>query len=455
MTIRDRLTLRFTALVSSILLLAFVSIYAFCWYFITADFYHRLERKAITAGDMIIRHRLDADLVQRLGRMRRDQLPKQKILVFDEEDSLLFSTQERYHRPVSAAVLASIRGSTRKSLRQEGYSLSGIRYATDEGPFVVVATAENSYGDAFLWWLFVSLTTLFVVITGITALAGRIFAGDALEPMQRIDQRLGQIFPARQDERLPVRAETDEISRLSATINQLLDRVAESFRMQRLFVANVSHELKNPLTQISSQLEVSLLNERDPERYRETIRSVLDDVNELASLTHELLRLSQVQRADRADLLTETVRLDDIVWDIRDEVSALNPRYQVRVELGELPDDPALLAVSGNRALLRTALKNLTENACKFAPDGRAHLRLDYTSAAVQLTLRNAGQPIPEEELPYIFEPFFRSRQAADQVRGYGVGLSLVERIVRLHGGQIGVQSGAETGTLFQVTLRR
>ncbi|WP_332369358.1 hypothetical protein [Spirosoma telluris] len=83
MTIRKRLTLRFTSLVSSIILLAFVSIYAFCWFFISSDFYRRLDRKANTTGDMLIRHRLDAQLIRQLGRIRKDQLPNQNIMVFD------------------------------------------------------------------------------------------------------------------------------------------------------------------------------------------------------------------------------------------------------------------------------------------------------------------------------------------------------------------------------------
>lgn len=295
---------------------------------------------------------------------------------------------------------------------------------------------------------------LFGLIIGITALAGRIFAGDALRPMQQIDQTLSHIFPRNRDERLRVGAENDEISRLSVTINRLLDRVGESFRLQRMFVANVSHELKNPLTQISSQLEVSLLNQRDPEVYKKTIRSVLDDVSELANLTHELLQLSQVSQDDTPGLLTDRVRLDEVAWDIRDEVQAINPQYQVTVELGDLPDDPDQLALPGNKTLLCTALKNLTENACKFSDDGRAVVRVSFDPNRVNIAIQNIGQPLPAADLPFIFEPFYRSRQTAD-VRGYGVGLALVEQIIRLHRGQISVSSQPDGPTVFTIELPR
>lgn len=454
MTIRKRLTLRFTALVSSILLLAFVSIYTFCWYFISSDFYRRLDRKANTIGDMLVRHRLDAGLVQQLSRIRKDQLPSQKIIVYDNRNALILNTNETLPLTISESVIAGIRQNKHQDFQQDGYYLSGIRFMTASGQLIVIASAENTYGNEFLRRLLWFLTSFLFLIIGITAFSGWFFAGDALRPVQRIDQVVNAIFPHNQDERLPVTKETDEVSRLSTTINRLLDRVGESFRLQRMFVANVSHELKNPLTLISSQLEVSLLNQRDPEAYRQTIRSVLEDVGELATLTHELLQLSKVNQADAPSLLTDVVRVDEIVWDIRDQVTGLNPNYAVNIELGTLPDEPDQLTVQGNKILLETALKNLTENACKFSDNGQALIHVDFGQDVVRIQIQNTGQHIPEIDLPYIFEPFYRSRQTAN-VRGYGVGLSLVERIIRLHEGQIGVISAAGQPTVFSVELPR
>lgn len=454
MTIRNRLALRFTGLVASILLLAFVSIYAFCSYFIASDFYRRLERKATTVGEMLIRQRMDARLIQELSRIRKDQLPRQTISVFDSQDSLVFTTTGQVSLSVSKATLATIRQKKRSDFQQNGSYVSGNRIMTASGQYVVVASAVNTYGDAFLRRLFWALIGLFCLVAGLTAFSGWFFAGDALQPMQRIDRIVSDIFPRNRDERLTIGKEDDEISRLSVTINRLLDRVADSFRLQRMFVANVSHELKNPLTQISSQLEVSLLNQRDPEAYRQTIRSVLEDVSELGMLTRELLQLSQVNQDDAAGLLTDTVRLDELIWDIRDEVTAINPRYRVIVELGTLPDDPDQLTVQGNRTLLYTALKNLTENACKFSDDGQANMRVQFYEEQVRISVQNRGKSIPAADQPYIFEPFYRSRQTAD-VRGYGVGLSLVERIVRLHQGQVHVTSQVGSLTVFEVVLPR
>jgi hypothetical protein len=173
MTIRNRLTLRFTGLVSSILLLAFMSIYAFCWYFISSDFYRRLDRKANTTGDMLIRHRLDAQLIRQLSRIRKDQLPNQQILVFDSRDSIVFSTTESLSLPIPRSVLTDIRQNKQKDFQLEKYYGSGTRFTTASGQYVVIASAENQYGDEFLKRLLWALAGLFCLIAGITVFCGR------------------------------------------------------------------------------------------------------------------------------------------------------------------------------------------------------------------------------------------------------------------------------------------
>ncbi|WP_080240372.1 sensor histidine kinase [Spirosoma rigui] len=453
MTIRRRLTIRFTGLVSAILALTFASVYGFCWYYISSDFYHRLDRKAHTYGELYLRQRVEPSLIRQLSRLRKDQLPSQKVTIYDANNVPVFSTNDAV-LGMPPRELDAIGKRDRRDFRWQHLYVSGIRYSVPSGNYIVLASAENVYGDVFLRTLLWAFSALFLLIVGIVAFAGRLYAGDALEPMQRIEQQLSAIFPGTLHERLRVGGENDELSRLSATINRLLDRIEESFRLQRMFVANVSHELKNPLTQINSQLEVSLLNRREPEVYQQTIRSVLEDVHDLSALTRELLQLSQVNEADAAVMLRDSIRVDEIIWDVRQEVSAINPRYEVQVDLGELPEDFDQLTITGNLALLRTALKNLTENACKFSTDGRALIAVEFRKETVYIRVENDGAAIPATDLPYIFEPFYRARQTAD-VRGYGVGLSLVQQIVRLHRGRLTVRSAEGESNVFRVELPR
>ena len=177
MTIRNRLALRFTGLVSSIMLLVFVSIYAFCSYFISSDFYRRLDNKANTMGDMLIRHRLDAQLIHQLSRIRRDQLPNQKISVFNNKDSLILTTNEELPLLIPTEILAEIRQRKRKDFQQSTYYVSGIRFMTASGQFVVIASAENTYGDAFLRRLYLGTYGVVLPDCRYNCLFGLVFCG--------------------------------------------------------------------------------------------------------------------------------------------------------------------------------------------------------------------------------------------------------------------------------------
>ncbi|GAA4400721.1 HAMP domain-containing sensor histidine kinase [Nibrella viscosa] len=452
MTIRTRLTLRFTLLVTAILAVTFASMYWVSWYFLSSDFYRRLDRKAVTTGDLLLQRQVDAKLLAELSQLRRDHLPSQQVVVYNQANVPVYRTGDSAVRVIKKTVLDRIRQEKRAAFRVGNTYGTGVLYTTPVGRYVVVATARNSIGDDFLDRMAQMMGLLFLAITALVGFSGWLYTGDALLPMKRIENHLNLIFPRTLNERL-VADTTDEPGRLSGTINRLLDRIEESFQLQRMFVANVSHELRNPLTQISSQLEVLLLRERTPAEYERVIRSVLDDVGDLTSLTHELLQLSKVSSEDATVLLTESVRVDEVLWDVQQEVSRLNERYSVEVDLEALPDDFERVAVPGNTALLKTALKNLVENACKFSVDGRAMVHGQFDKDSIEVTVSNEGDPIPDQELPFIFQPFYRSQQTAE-VKGYGIGLSLVDRIVRLHGGRLQVRSESDQRlTTFQVRL--
>ncbi|WP_128545339.1 HAMP domain-containing sensor histidine kinase [Larkinella soli] len=454
MTIRTRLTLRFTGLVSAFLALTFISLYGFCRYFITSDFYSRLDRKAHTYAEMLIRYQLEPNMVRQLNKLRKDQLPNQKITIYDRNDYPFFTTNDAVVLGIPASRLNRIRQEKLLHFQWNQFYVTGLQYTSGRDTYLLLASARNPEGDQFLRTLLQVCGGLFGIVVGLMALSGWLYAGEALEPMQRIEKQLSRIFPRNRQERLPVGEENDEINRLSTTINRLLDRVEESFQLQQMFVSNVSHELKNPLTQISSQLEVSLLKQRDEQSYQQTIRSVLEDVDDLSKLTHSLLQLSRVSQTDSGELLSECVRVDEVVWDVLDEVGVTFPQCSVRINAENLPDDFEQLSVPGNALLLRIALKNLIENACKFSSDRQVRVGLDLGTESVQVRIENEGAPIPAEDLPYIFEPFFRSQKTAG-LPGYGIGLMLVERIIRLHHGRISVASSEGQPTVFELELFR
>jgi two-component system sensor histidine kinase ArlS len=231
----------------------------------------------------------------------------------------------------------------------------------------------------------------------------------------------------------------------------LLNRLQESFDIQRRFISSASHELSTPLTSISSQLEVSLQRNRLAEEYRQVMQSVYQDVRHLSKLTQTLLEFATVSgTAGGIDI--KLIRIDEVLMRLPGEMTKMDKGYSVKLEFDQLPADEEKLLVFGNAELLFTAIKNIVANACKYSLNRLAKVKLSVEQVEIIIAVEDNGKGIPENELKNIFQPFYRTEDSRATV-GFGVGLPLVNRIMKLHKGQIKVTSTVGKGTTFFIHL--
>ena len=284
----------------------------------------------------------------------------------------------------------------------------------------------------------------------LVALSGWYYAGQALAPVSRIVEEVESLQPADLSRRVATGANRDEIGRLAETFNRLLDRVEQAFRMQRMFLSNVSHELRNPLAAIRAQLDVALHREREPEAYRKALQSVLDDIKAFSEMEEELLQLARIYNDPKAIPFAPT-RLDELLWQAKQQLQKLHVDFKVSLEFGEMPEHEEVLSIRANESLLLTAMLNLMNNACKYSPDHKVVLRAQFhPDGSHVVEVCNQGPGIPPDEQKLIFEPFYRSPRHL-KVKGTGVGLSLVQSILSLHQIRLSVESPAAGGTVFRL----
>ena len=189
--------------------------------------------------------------------------------------------------------------------------------------------------------------------------AGWLFVSQSLEPISSIISKVETLSPVERSERLPILTEKDEIAaliphsfNLCCSINLRIPSA-----LQKNFVANVSHELKNPLTKIKSQVEVSLIQKRDNESYMLTMQSILEDVNELIDLIQDLLQFSRL--APEYIIAHTPIRVDDLLGEIRDMVVAHFPSYKVVINFPNLHPSDRHYLFYANKPLIMTAIKHL------------------------------------------------------------------------------------------------
>ncbi|MFA5814937.1 MAG: HAMP domain-containing sensor histidine kinase [Bacteroidales bacterium] len=452
MEIRKKINLQFTVIVAVIQLLLSLAIYISFAKSREEDLYAKLEAKAKGVGQMLIDiEEIDAVLLEKIERNNPLRLPYEKIIIFNYQNHILFSNDEKNEITIDSDLIDQVRLDNRARSRIGRYEVLGKFYTNANDRIVVFVAAIDLWGFKKLAILRLILLIVFVVGLVIVYFAGRVFAGRAVQPILKVMSQVDRIGVSNLNARLDEGPNKDEIARLSATFNKLLERLEASFKMQKSFIANASHELNTPLTVITGQLEVVLMKARTNQKYAETITTVLSEIRNLNLLSIKLLMLAQASTE-----LTSTnfalLRIDDLLWQVRSEILARYPEFSVKIEMHEEIDDEDQLTVSGNEMLLKTAIANIAENGCKYSDNHKVEISLSKVSDNLVIHITDQGIGIPEEEISMIFQPFYRS-QAVKNKEGHGIGLSLAEKVITLHKGTLSVTSQVGKGSDFVLRL--
>jgi two-component system OmpR family sensor kinase len=300
------------------------------------------------------------------------------------------------------------------------------------------------------------------------ALAGGwVLAGRALRPVDRVTAAAAAIATGdgtatSLSSRLAVPPTDDELSRLSATFNAMLDRLQASFRAQERFVGDASHELRTPLTAIRGNVDVLLRQSRlsGRELGATDLAPALDDIrresDRMRRLLDDLLLLARADAdagkdpADTTTIRHETVRLDEIAADAVRSAAALASGQVLELEA------PRGVQVPGDPDRLHQLVMILLDNAIRHTPPG-GRIRVAVASTAdgqARIAVRDEGEGIAPEHLPHLFERFYRADGARGRSSGgTGLGLAIAQAICRAHGGDISVTSAPDQGATFLVTL--
>ena len=452
MKIRQKLTLQFFFLASVILLLFSLTVYVASAKYRRDDFYQRLESRAFSTARLLIEvDEIDTDLLNKIEEDNPVSLPDEKIIIFNYKNEIVYSTDTRNVILYDDNLLTRIRTSGQIKTKSGRYELMGILFPEEFNRFVVLSAARDIYGYDKMK----NLRTILILLTGIFLLlfypAGWLFAARSLSPISRVVDRVEDISIASLDLRVDEGNGKDELAHLAHTFNRMLERLQTAFEMQKDFISNASHELRTPLTAIRGQLEVLLMKDRTENEYRESTAAVLDDIIKLNRLLDRLLLMAQASSEGAREGFSE-VRIDEILWQARDELLRHEKEYRVTIALDENITDIDNLTLRGDEQLLLSAVTNIMENGCKYSPDGFVRVFLTHDEKNISVSFTDNGPGIAEDEIERIFESFYRSKSTSS-VKGHGIGLSLARKIIDIHNGKITVNSRQGEGTTITLSF--
>lgn len=450
MTIRTRLTLLFSSIVSTLLIIFCVVIYLENEFNRQQEFKNRLREEALTSADILFgKEEISPDLLKLLDKNQMTVLAQEEIVVYNSKNKLVYESGTDY-LTVQPEIFDQIRKEKEVSFQQGDHEVLGLIYNNGKENLVIIASALDKYGRSEQRNLGLMLIIGGFLMVGMMFIAGWIFAGKSLKPIQDIIKSIDKIGGASQlDLRLDEGNQTDELAQLSQRFNKMLNRLEKAFKLQRAFVSHASHELRTPLTAITGQIQVSLLANDNPEELKLMIQSVLEDVQQLNRLTNNLLDMTSID-SDDSKTNFKKVNIAEIVWQVREILLKKNADYKAIIQLDEKSN--SLPEVNGNEALLYTAFLNLMENGIKFSSNQLVKVNFKINPKDIVITFQNGGSIILTNELSSIFESFRRGSNARN-TKGHGVGLSLTQKIISLHEGKISVQSSENEGTTFTIVL--
>jgi two-component system, OmpR family, sensor histidine kinase MprB len=382
-----------------------------------------------------------------LDRIPRSPLASEQPIVqlVGADGSTSRPANQRGRIPVDAADRAVASGTATKRFRDATVQGAHVRVVTlPAAPGVAVqltrslAEVDRNLADLRLRLILAGLAGV-----ALAAVLGLLVARSALRPVRRLTSAAEHVAET-QDLSASIEVHgRDEVARLATSFNEMLDALNYSRVQQRQLVADAGHELRTPLTSLRTNIEVLARQEDMPARDRECLLAdAVSQLEELTVLVGDLVELAREDHAPTPDELSD-VRLDDVVERAVHRARLHAPQLQIRIR----ENTPAI--THGNRALLDRAVSNILDNACKWSPpDGT----VDVALTGGELTVRDRGPGIDPEDLPHVFDRFYRA-PSARSMPGSGLGLAIVRNAALAHGGSVTAEPAPGGGTVMRLRL--
>ncbi len=301
---------------------------------------------------------------------------------------------------------------------------------------ISIDDANHALGKIELWLVLIAIGGI-----GLASASGFLVARAALKPVRNLSETAEHVRTTRDlTQRINVKG-NDELSHLAMTFNGMLESLDEAAKQQRQLVQDASHELRTPLTSLRTNIE--MLASEHPIPPEERAHMLSDVVAQLTEMTALIGELTELARGEEPHPLFEEVRLDLIAEDAIRRTVRNHPEVSIDADL-----TPTTLV--GTPATLERAVANLLDNAAKWSPAGS---RIAVRLADNELTVRDQGPGIAADDLPHIFDRFYRATSARS-MPGSGLGLAIVKQVADAHGGTIAAETAPGEGTIMRLTFR-
>jgi signal transduction histidine kinase len=441
-------------LISSISILLFFlgySVYYYLSNYTYADFYKRLEaRVSVAEKYQFESNQKDAQVLKNIRDEHLELLSDEKeYILYCPNTNAIKQLADSNSLPIDFLNIVSSQQFANFQ-KDDIFYYGKIRKST-EGFYFIIVSAKNYYNSHHLILLKKVLITGGIIVILIIIYFTYLFSLNFFNPIRKIITKVNSISTDNIHLRLDDNQNSVEINQLATTFNNLLNRIEIAIETNKNFISNASHEFGTPLTAIMGEADVALLKDRTPIEYQETLQKILKQSERLNKISQSLLFLAQIGYKENKLNFT-IIRTDELIMQANEIMNQLIPKNNIKIDFDLLPENPKKLKVLGNKELLMLAMTNILTNACKYSSNKPVIVSLASTNNQILIIFKDEGIGIPEPELPFIFDPFYRASNTA-AYDGYGIGLPLTQNIIKIHKGELIISSVLHKGVTIQVKL--
>lgn len=454
MNLKFKFALLFSLLVFVILVAAIFIIYLLFADNRHVDFSKRLWAKDVQQYQRFYHiDRLDAAMLPDTDRASIRSFVDLHTVIIDTSMRVVYRQPDSFRYNIDPAFLQDVRRHAVYYF-SEGERDGVALFINDrEHPAFVITSALDKYGLQRLSRLRVYMAFVLLGSIVFTSIFASLFVRQLTRPLQKLGMQMQRITESNLRERVDVKNDYSELAGIASNFNDMLDRLQKGFELQKSFVHHASHELRTPLASMLSQTEAALRRDLTAAEAKAVLQSLKEDQQELIELTNSLLLLSQYEQVSYS-LDWPKVRLDEILYDTIEMVKRMFEGIAISLEFTHVPENEMYLSIRGNDALLRSAFRNLIRNAYQYSEDKSVQLVIEADHDVIRLHFLNKGKILKAADQERLFIPFFRGENAM-QKRGFGLGLSIVRRIVLLHKGEIEYSNNGRDENSFTVSFHK
>ena len=450
MNIRKKILLYFSVVTPLITGIAFAFIYLFFSANREESFQMRQKEKiATTLRFLTEAKKTDEELIEALDRITINDLYDEKLLLFNSNKELIYSSIDDTPVSISKEMLSELNADNKWIETKEGlYDVIGTYIEKNGNTYFGISKAYDIFGYSKLRYLQYILLFAFVSISVIMLLVSFYLSKKITQPLIAITEKITGYQFENQYTPIEVKETQDEIALLAKQFNKLMKRMNEVFSFQKHAVHHISHELKTPIAVLVSNFE-RIEDETNIEKIKSLIKHQKEDTKSLSEIINSLLEIAKTETGN--SLPQEKIRIDELVFDVSDELKNIYPNFQFSIEYIATIEEKALL-ITVNMRLIKAALMNLMQNCIQYSNDNKAKISISSTNNFVKIAFQNNGKVINESENQFLFQHFFRGENSKGK-RGFGLGLVFIHKIIALHGGSTSYHTPESNSNIFTISL--